>query len=284
MKHRCPICLKYYSTKGNLKMHETVVCKKKFECIECMKLYSSKQRLTTHKCKPPPSDISNISENDNIINGNTDIANILKNILNDRPVNIIVNNNNHISNSNSNNDNSKTETNNIENNTNNTMNFLDTKPKSFQCYVDTGGYEELANLHDYEEKLADMYVYEEANFRKLHKDIVHKYDKEALQVEGMKLLFTKLQQDPNNRNAMIRKTKSGNCYIYEKDWVEKKLKKIITRICNNLCDKLYDKEKSMNHFMRLVLGSQPKRVMELRKHIETEILNNKKRLVENVIN
>ena len=208
------------------------------------------------------------------------IAGILKNIPNDKQVVInIISNNNETNNIEMNNNNNTNNGNN-SNNTNLTkIDFLQTKPNPFQNYVNTGGYEDLAKLHDYDEKLADMYVYEEVKFKEQGKDVIHKYDKEALQVEGMKLLFTKLQEDPTNRNVMIRKSKSGKCYMYEKEWMEKKLNNIITRICNTLCDRLYDKEESVNHFIRLVLGSQPKRVMELRKHIETEILNNKKKIV-----
>ena len=136
-------------------------------------------------------------------------------------------------------------------------------------------------MDDYNEEIADKYMYEEEQFRNEHRELICKYDKEVLQSKGMEVLFTKLQQDPINRNVMIRKTKSGKCYIYNAEWVEEKLQKIITKICNKLCDTLYDTETSTNHFIRLVLGSQSKRCKELRKHIENEIINNNALLIEN---
>ena len=161
------------------------------------------------------------------------------------------------------------------------------KPKNFMFdyNLDNVEIEDLKNLTSYSEDLADKYMYEEDQFKKLHRDIVYKYDKEKLEIEGMKILFTRLQKDPMNRNVMIKKSKSGECYIYQTDWVEKRLQMIITKICNKLCDTLYDKETSMNHFFRLVIGSQPRRYTELRKHIEDEILNVKsEKIVKHICN
>jgi len=270
MKNRCLICLKYYSTKGSLKRHEKVVCKQKFECNRCMYLYSSRQRLQTHVCK-----------NTEVINKNVGIlGNLPDNLPNDKQIiiyNYITNETNNNS-KNETNNNSKNELNNKTNNKNKIMNnFLGTKPKNFMFDYITEGIQmnDLKNIDGYEEDLADKYMYEEEDFKKMSRDIVYKYDKEKLETEGMKILFTRLQKDPMNRNVMIRKSKSGKCYIYETEWIEQKLQKIIIKICNRLCDTLYDKETSMNHFFRLIIGSQPRRYNELRKHIEEEILNMK---------
>jgi hypothetical protein len=127
--------------------------------------------------------------------------------------------------------------------------------------------------------MADKYMYEEKDFRECHKNFVYQYDKDNLETEGMKILFTKLQMDPRNRNVMIQKSKSGKCYVYETQWVQKELQKIITKVCGKLCNTIYDKNTSMNHFFHLVTGSQPRRCMELRKHIEDEILNTKGKLL-----
>ena len=139
-------------------------------------------------------------------------------------------------------------------------NFFNTTPKNFMFdYVVSdeikNSYSDLIKMDDYSEELADKYMYEENKFKdEQSRDIIYKYDKEALQVEGMKILFTKLQNDPTNRNIMIRKSKSGKCYMYDSQWVEKKLQKIIVKICNKLCDALYDKETSLNHFSNFAVG------------------------------
>ena len=193
-------------------------------------------------------------------------------------------NNSSINNSN-NEDNKKINIKNeVNNNSKNRMknNFFDSKPKRFMFdyVVKEEDTKDLLEMDEYSEELADMYMYEEDQFKKQGKDIIYKYDKDKLQVEGMKILFTRLQKDPNNRNVMVRKSKSGKCYIYDTEWVEKKLQEIITKICNRLCDTLYNKETSLNHFVRLVLGSQPRRYVELRRHIEDEIINIKQNLIE----
>jgi len=280
--NKCNICLKTFKNRQTLKRHESIVCEQKFECEKCNNIYSTKYYLRDHKCEKEINDYKIIEKYDN-----TDISNILKNIPDNKQIVIIQN----INNSNSNNSNEiqvdhkniNVDHKNIQVNKMNvninqkTKNFFDTKPRLWSGnYKEHEDYRYLIKLDDYDEKTADLYVYDEENFKaKQPKNLVYKYDKEALQVEGMKVLFSKLQKDPNNRNVMIRKMKSGICYVYEKEWVEKKLKTIIVKICNKLCDCIYDKETSLNHFIRLVIGSQPKRCIELRKHIEKEIINNK---------
>jgi hypothetical protein len=277
--YKCHICLYLFSSKRSLVKHESIVCKQRFECNECNNIYISRYKLKTHNCEQKEVKIDNIEENKVIDNSQQELVNILKNAPNDKQIIInnitqnIYNNNKEINEINNNSKNNVELNNNSKNKIKN--NILDSNPKNFRFDYVTKGIEleYLKNIDDYEEDMADKFMYEEKNFRELHRDIVYKYDKEKLQTEGMKILFTKLQKDPTNRNVMIRKSKSGKCYIYNTEWVEEKLQKIITKVCNKLCDTLYEKETSMNHFFRLVLGSQPRRYTELRKHIEEEIID-----------
>jgi hypothetical protein len=204
---------------------------------------------------------------------------ILKNLPNDKQ--IIINNLNINDNSkNEVNNNSKNEVNNNSKNDNRKQinTFIDTKPKNFN--YDYVIKEELIKniskflrMDDYTEELAHQYMYEESKFKRVQNDeVIRKYDKEPLQVEGMKQVFSELQKEPNNRNVVIKKSKSGKCHVYDKNWNEKKLKEITMKICNKVCDTLFEKETSLNHFIRLVLGSQPRRYSELKKHIHDEIL------------
>jgi len=278
-QNRCPICLKYYSSKRTLKNHESIVCKKKFECQTCYNIYTTKNILQNHKC------ISSEIQNDKV-------NNILRNMPNDKQINInninIYNNEiNEINNNEINeiNNNEINEINNknieINHNSKNKIlnNFLTTTPVNFSNFEykvrkDLGALiPKFIKMGDYTEELADQYMYEEKKFKQVqNEDIIRKYDKEPLQVEGMKQFFTELQKDVENRNVVIKKSKSGKCYVYEKEWEKKQLKEITKKICNKVCDTLFDIETSMNHFMRLILGSQPKRYTELKKHIHKEIM------------
>jgi len=243
----------------------------------CTKIYSTKNNLQVHKCKNKSDYMS-----DDLVN----ISNIIKEIPDVKDKQIVINITNNNINSNNNKQNVKNVKNvNSNNKISNKVNFFDTNPKNFMFDYNVSDnikneFTHLLKLDEYNEEIIDKYMYEEENFRKEHRELLCKYDKEVLQSKGMEVLFTKLQQDPINRNVMIRKTKSGKCYIYNAEWVEEKLQKIITKICNKLCDTLYDKETSTNHFIRLVLGSQPKRCKELRKHIENEIINNNAMMIE----
>jgi len=258
--NKCNICLRLFSSKQSLIKHESVICQQKYECVQCHETFKTRYNVTKHKCD---ININNISD-------------IIQKIPTDKQINININFNGKNIEVNNNSKNNNNNTNKMTNN------FFDTNPKNFMFDYKTEDidFEDLKKLNSYEEDLADKYMYEEDDFKKLHRDIVYTYDKKKLETEGMKMLFTRLQKDPMNRNVMIRKSKSGKCHIYETVWVEKKLQQIITKICNKLCDTLYDKETSMNHFFRLVIGSQPRRYIELRKHIEDEILNIKKDEVE----
>ena len=87
------------------------------------------------------------------------------------------------------------------------------------------------------------------------------------------MLHTELQKNPNHQNVQIKKSKSGKCHIFSKgEWVEVPLQKTITKICSKLCDSMYDTETSVNHFLREMILSQPKRMSALRKHIEKNII------------
>ena len=266
---RCNICLKYYSCNQALQRHETVNCKQKYECDMCNHLYGSRFRLNNHVCQVQDKDqkipdisqlVENIPDNKNIV------INIVNKVNSDN-----VNSNNKI------NSNNKVR---IRNN------FFLENPKSFHHdYIDADKYKEFAQIDDYSEEHADMFMYEESDFKDMPKNIVYKYEKEMLQVKGMKMLFTELQKNPNNRNVRIKKSKSGKCYVYNNDWIEKKMKDIVTKICCKLCDNLYNQETSLNHFIRLTIADQPRRISELRKHIEEEITklnyNDQMELLEN---
>ena len=87
------------------------------------------------------------------------------------------------------------------------------------------------------------------------------------------MLHTELQKNPNHQNTRIKKSKSGKCFIFNNgEWTEVPLQKTITKICSKLCDSLYDTETSVNHFLREMISSQPKRMSALRKHIEKNII------------
>jgi len=270
-QNRCPICLKYYISKKGLKKHESIVCKQKFECQKCYNIYTTKNIMQNHKCIS-----SEIHEIQNVI----EIDNILRNIPDDKQINI-----NNINNININNYNNEINNNskNIEvnhNSKNKMVNFLDTTPTNFGNFEykvrkDLGGLiQKFLKMDDYTEELADQYMYEEKKFKQIqNEDIIRKYDKDPLKVEGLKQFFTELQKDVENRNVVIKKSKSGKCYVYGTEWKEKQLKETTQKICNKVCDTLFDIETSMNHFVRLILGSQPKRYTELKKHIHKEIMN-----------
>jgi len=286
--HECAICLKKYVSKHTLNRHESsIICKQKYRCEACKCIYSTKYNLSVHKCSIIKTEKENIDQNNNEKNANANIEEILKNIPtnipNDKQINIFnINNYNHSNNNNE----IKHEINNEINNEinhnskNKTMNnFLTTTPVNFANFEykvrkDLGGLiPKLLKMDDYTEELADQYMYEEKKFKQIqNEDIIRKYDKDPLKVEGLKQFFTELQKDVENRNVVIKKSKSGKCYVYGTEWKERQLKEITKKICNKVCDTLFDTETSMNHFIRLILGSQPKRYTELKKHIHKEIM------------
>jgi len=277
--NKCNICLKKFSSKQMLTKHENIICEQKYGCDTCNIIYSTKYYLDKHLCNPSLKEKTS-----------NNITDILQNIINDKHVNINIYNNNNNNNEikhevkNEVNNNSKNEINNNSKNITNKVkvNYLDTKPSGFKYnYKITKNLMNMIpkylKMSDYDEELADQYMYSEAKFMKEQNDeIIRKYDKEPLQVEGMKLLFEEIQKEPKNRNVIIKKSKSGKCQVYDSEWGngwnEEKQKKIITKICNKVCDTLFDIDTSVNHFIRLVLGSQPKRCTELRKHVHNEVM------------
>ena len=267
--HKCSICLKRFSSKQSLSKHVVITCQHNYECQICNKICNTQHNLKIHLEKCDLGGEIEIDQKNDVLPKNLkqDISNIVKNMNNnDKQVNVNIKIINNITKVNSDNK--------IINRNKNV--FFDKTPVNFNFgYVkdENINYKELSMIDGHNEELADMYMYEERKFKEEQpKDMIYKYEKESLKVQGMQLLFTQLQKNPKNRNTRIKKTKSGKCYIYDKEWVEEKVQKIITKICCNLCDLLYDKETSVNHFIRLVIADQPRRLSELRKHIEEEIV------------
>ena len=278
--NRCGICLKYYSNKSNLKKHENVICKQKFECQMCEHQYTSRFRLKNHRCKDK-------------INKEYDIGNILKNIPNDKQININIYNGNV---NNELNNNSKNELNNNSKNKKNCIkiknNFLNTMPKNYNFdYVVTehllNNLNKYIEIDGYKEEEADQFMYEADKFQEQNEEVKRKYEKEPLKVDGMKEFFTELQKDPNNRNIIIKKSKSGKCYSFDTDWKENNVNIMLKKICNKICDTIHDKETSLNHFIREIIASQPRRYTDLKKHIENELwllckkVNEEEKLINN---
>ena len=276
--NKCLICQKQFSSKQSLNNHMILIkCKRKYECTRCGKLCNTTHNLRIHdiKCEKTLGNSSSNLLNDKIKN---ELVDVIQKIPDDKNVNIVINNhiNNNVINNNNNN-------NNYNNNRFIKNDFFQNNPISFDPSLYNTNYimndsmincDRLSQIDEYDEVLADKFMYDEIKFKEDEpKDIIYNYEKASLKSQGMKMLFTKLQKNPKNRNTRIKKTKSGKCYIYvNKEWMEEKLQKIITKICCNLCDLLYDKETSINHFIRLVIGGQPKRLSALRKHIEEEII------------
>jgi hypothetical protein len=265
--HKCLNCLKQFSTKQTLKYHlDKVSCNKKFKCEICLKLFTNKRNMILHTEKhtidePKNSEIEQFGK-------------MLENLPNGQQINITnlhINSNNKVTNQVTNKINNK-----VTNKIVNKINFVDTKPSMFrQDYIGDEKLKELSMFNeDINEELADLYMYEEDNFKNNYKEALIFFEKKTLEFEGFKMLFNELQKNPRNQNARIRKSKSGKCYIYTNNgWEEIPLQRAITKICNKLCNFLYNRETSVNQFIQLVSGSQPKRMSALRKHIEQYIIN-----------
>ena len=279
--NKCPICLKIYSNHKNLKRHESVVCKQRYECSLCNKNYSSKYTLKyhcTHECKKVNKVNKVNTENKEIQPQDNQLNNIMKHAPDNKQmvVNITnIYNNNKINN----NSNNKIGNKKIVNK----VNFMETKPNYFEYDKYEGDkYREYNKLNEhFDEKMIDMYMYEESKFKENYKEALIFYEKRNLELEGFKMLHNQLQKDPIHQNVRIKKSKSGKCHVYKGEWMEVPLQNTITKICSKLCDSLYDKETSVNQFLRMVIASQPKRMIDLRKHIEKNIVNiNNNKLIE----
>lgn len=279
--NKCSICLKKFASKQSLTRHTDFNCNQRFECNKCKEIFNKKYDYNIHvmTCDDipnkslEPSELSKIEKyvNDEIIPKQDKQINHLiqniNNISNEKPININITNN--IINSKINSNNKIKKIKRIRNT------WVDTKPVNFHfgyIDVDKDEFQDLAKIDGYDEDIADMCMYERKKFKELPKNVIYKYETESLQTKGLQMLFSELQKNKKNRNVRMKKSKTNKCYIYDKQWVESKLKDIVTKICRNLCDYLYDKETSLNHFVNLTIMGQPKRIRDLRKHIENEIL------------
>lgn len=275
--YKCTICLKIYASQQSLKKHSYIICKQRYECEKCNKIFKLKYDKNFHKCFVNEDITKNVSEDNTKtkdISESKEILDLIKDIpiSDNKHIVIIHNNNNNIYNNiynkeiNSNN-------NNKINNNNNKINFLETNPKWLNYGFDDNKYKNYSKYNeDFNEEMADMYLYEEESFKKKYKEEIVLFEKKTLELEGFKILHTELQKDPKYQNVRIKKSKSGKCYIYNGKWEEIPLHKAITKICSKLCNSLYDKETSVNQFLNLVIGSQPRRMTALRKHIEENII------------
>jgi len=85
--HECPRCFKKYASKYVLNRHESLnICKQKYKCKKCNNIYRTEYILGIHKCC--------VKIENEIIEKNTNITDVLKNIPNDRQIIITINNNN----------------------------------------------------------------------------------------------------------------------------------------------------------------------------------------------
>lgn len=258
---KCEKCLKTFSSKQALRNHNKKKCKPLYKCTKCNKTYQSKYDCDYHRCQIDNTNNSMIPDN---------VQDIIANIPDNSNDKIQIN----IYNINSNNNNN----NNINQVTNKfkvKQNFLETKPISLDSGYDEDNYKYLSEYNEHiEEKYADLYMNEEAKLKLEHKEMYDKFENDKLQLKGFQLLHTELQKNPKYRNVRIKKSKSGKCHVYTRNgWVEMSLQKGITKVCSKLCNSMYDKGSNVNYYLNLVISSQKKRIMELRKHIERNILN-----------
>ena len=284
--NKCYICLKIYASQQTLKKHGSVICKQRYECEKCNKIYKSKYDMNHHMkynlCSKINKQNEKISE---IQDQNIEILDIIKELPDNK--NIIINNTYNTYNNNKEiNSNNKIGNIKIENKKiSNKINFQNTQPKWLDFGYDEHKYRNYSERNEeISEEMADMYMYEEDRFKKKYKESIVFFEKKTLELEGFKMLHTELQKDPKYQNVRIKKSKSGKCHIYNGKWEEIPLQKAITKICSKLCNSLYDKETSVNQFFNLVIGSQPRRMTALRKHIEQNIteLNKNQNLIEEI--
>lgn len=267
---KCINCFKLFSTKQSLRYHiNNVMCKKKFKCDICMMLFTRRQNMERHINK-------HNGQIEPIHNQLNELNDIIKNIPDNKHVNInignIYNNSNNLINKEINNNNNK-----ISNRMINNVNFLETKPNLFQLdYIGDDILKNLVQYNEYiDEKMADTYLYEEKDFKENYtKEDFLFFEKKILEFEGCKMLFNELQKNSKNQNTRIKKSKSGTCYIYGSNgWEEMNLQKIITRISRKLCNFLYDRDTSVSEFINEIMITKPRRMTALRNYIEKGIIN-----------
>ena len=269
LAYQCQKCKKDF-TKGGLQQHKTKVPNCTNKCYICLKKYTNQQTLKRHEsvackqryecvtCDKIYNEKYDLKYHKCIDNKQENVSEIIPNIKN----NI---------------DNKKLM---IKNN------FLESQPKWLDFGYDEEKHKNYSEYNEeFTEEMADMYMYEEDKFKEKYKEEIVLFEKKTLELEGFKMLHTELQKDLKYQNVRIKKSKSGKCHIYNRNgWEEIALQKGITKVCSKLCNSLYDKETSVNQFLNLVIGSQPRRMTDLRKHIEQNIMDlNKIPLLKNEI-
>jgi hypothetical protein len=289
--HQCNICLKTFTRKETLINHtKKVKCNKtiiKSDNLPIKNINIPDINFNIPDIKNLPNDRNIIINNNNnyYINNDNKVTNVENKVIDNKVTNVdnkIIDNKvtNNIDNKVTNIDNKVT--NNIDNKvTNNNVkitNFFQTNPKRHFNYPYEESIElinELLKLDDaYDEMLIDMFNHED-DFQDKYPELHKKYN-DSLQVNGLKKLFTLIQQDPENRNIMIKKIKSGKCFVYESKWIERELQASITTLCKKLCNCLYNRITSPNtneHVNTIIHAPKDKgKYIELRKHIENEII------------
>lgn len=283
----CSNCFHVFTKKQNLDNHiQHIKCNKKFKCYECSMVFSRSFNLNRHIKTQHENTIIDINDIDqNNINQIKELAEKVPGL------NITINHNhNHFNIDNI--DNSKKQINNgIINNNNqkvvNKISFFETKPRLFR--LDYVGSEELKQLAEHDEDIDEELLQDylgNKNFAEVRtKEERKQMEKQKLQLEGLKMIFSELQKDPRNRTARIKKSKSGKCYIYtEKGWEEEKLQKVITKITFKLCNFVYDPYTNKNQYICMISKGQPKRMSNLRKFIEAHIIElNKESLDQEIL-
>lgn len=274
--NKCNICLKTFTTTYGLKKHSGIKCKQRYQCDKCEKIYNTRYHLSIHKCTNSVEESEEIKEDSEIEKIQNELSNIVKNMPNDKNITMNI----HIYQDNKKIDNSKIDNRQIDNRKviikNKNNNFMETKPIDFRFgYNNDEKYKEFAKHNeDFNEELANLFFWNEQEFKDTQtKETLMYYAKQKLEFEGFKMLHDELQKYPEYQNVRIRKAKSGKCFIYNGSWQEVPLQKTITQVCQKLCNSLYDKETSVNQFINLLIKEQPRRMQNLRQHIEKNIIN-----------
>jgi hypothetical protein len=287
MAHSCDRCHHYFSRKSNLDYHkENVKCN--LTCFNCMTEFTRKDKFDhhyenidckkVHRCKQCNQDFKTpgkltkhmkLHENEN---KNEQHANIINNINYNQC---------NISNDNKNINNIKIKVPRRKRN----PDFFDDNPRDHNLRYDIShiskeqmdGYR-MSNTHITDELLE--YYFNNDQYEQVTidhdpdtaKKIIFALEKQKLETEGFRLFFREIMTKEINRNARIRKQKSGEIYVYDNKWIKKKLTKVIDQICTKLHRQLYEEMTELSQFIGLVLMTQRKRYSEMRQAIEQEII------------
>jgi hypothetical protein len=258
-KHTCYNCMTEFENKRAYDYHyENVDCKKVFRCKQCNtdfktpKLLRSHMKLHDQEKKQENKQIHIINNNyncniGNIGNNNINIQKPRKKrnpeFMNSNPDNFcrIGYDLSHIS--------KKQMQQYRMMNTYHTDDYL-------EYYFNNDNYKEVMKNHD----------------PSTAKEIIFALEKEKLKIEGFRLFFREIMKLEKNRNARIRKQKSGEIYIYDDKWVKRKLSKVIDQICRKIHRDLYESMDDLAQFIGMIIRSQKKRYSDMRKAIEQEII------------